>query len=250
MYVLPHVDGRMNYPERYSENIPVEALKLLGFNGEWVWESYDSTEVRHPHIIIDTSNSQLTRNTDNNPPINKLRHDIKPADSIDFPSPNEITKHQLVCKLQQIEYSTIANYNFVAGIVTAQLILDYPIHAPAILRLQIKFRDEHIGSDVGTVDYELLLSPIIFESQFKIFEDKSVSLNQILIIKVLELSFELIFNDISIEYPDFPYTKEMLSINNVRELLSDINLVFLNNSHILYMGLGSNLWESGYEIKK
>ena len=53
LFAIPHVDGRMFYPENYMDNIPLNVFNLFGLNQNWEWESYDTTQYRLPHVNID-----------------------------------------------------------------------------------------------------------------------------------------------------------------------------------------------------
>ena len=88
LYVLPHVNGRMVFHENYTRCIPTEALKVLGFAGDWEWDSYDTTEERNPHVWLDLSNSKKgISDKKEKAPIEKLRIERKPTNSIEFKDP-------------------------------------------------------------------------------------------------------------------------------------------------------------------
>lgn len=101
------------------------------------------------------------------------------------------------------------------------------------------------GSQLATIVYSVQISPKVLFQQIYLYDDDSFSLNQELFVRILEISLRYLYNDILARYADFPYTREMLSFNNVRELLNDIQLFLMKDGHILSVN-GRKIWHTGY----
>lgn len=247
LFILPHIDGRMNFPEEYQEGITTEALKLLGYNGEWIWESYDTTEERNPHVIVAVpEEGRKPLDPTDVGPVDKLRKETKPTDSVDFPEPPVIDKNNCSCKIKDVDWKPATDLRTVTGSAKISVSIDMQVHQPLFMRLTIKYKDQSDGKEIAIINGTVTVSPKVVKNQFKIFKDDSLSMNQDLITAVLEYTLNELYAELRNDYPEFPYTREMLEVNNVRELLADLRLRFTKNCRIIHQISGSEIWHTGY----
>lgn len=246
LYILPHVNGRMVFHENYTRRIQTEALKVLGFTRSWNWKSYDTTEERNPHVEVDFSNSKIEMsNRNKKAPIEKLRLERKPKNSIDFIEPKISSTDILRHNLESIYFTHTNNKQNVSGNISVRIIIDLSQRIPLFMRLNIIYKEMRSGSQLATIVYSVQISPKVLFQQIYLYDDDSFSLNQELFVRILEISLRYLYNDILARYADFPYTREMLSFNNVRELLNDIQLFLMKDGHILSVN-GRKIWHTGY----
>ena len=237
----------MNFPEEYQEGITTEALKLLGYNGEWIWESYDTTEERNPHVIVAVpEEGRKPLDPADVGPIDKLRKETKPTDSVDFPDSSVIDKNNCSCKIKDVDWKPAADIRTVTGSVKIGVSIDMQVHQPLFMRLLIRYKDQSDGKEIAIINGTVTVSPKVVKNQFKIFKDDSLSMNQDLIAAVLEYALNELYTELRNDYPEFPYTREMLEVNNVRELLEDVQLIFTKDNNIICKILGSKIWYTGY----
>lgn len=247
LYVLPHVNSRMFFHENYTKSIPTEAFKLLGFTGNWVWESYDTTEDRDPNLGIDLSNSEfVASDKKEKAPIEKLRKERKPKDSIDFIEPKISEADILKRNLESINFTRSNNIHSISGNIHVQTLVDMSRELPLFLRFNVVYQDIKNNTSLSNIIYSVQISPRVLRNQMKVFNDLSFSLNQELFAQILEILLEYLYKDILAEHSDFPYTREMLCVNNVREILSDMQLVIMKKGQELNAVQGRMIWHTGY----
>lgn len=252
LYTLPHVDGRMLFTPPYTANINTEALKVLGLHQKWIWESYDTTALRNPHIELNFPESiyytPLPPGEKGDP--SKLRIEKEPMDRVDFNAPVISDKDIVKRSISEIH----CNYHIgveeiiqTIGSVSSECIFDVSARTPLFLRLKIKFKNMIKKKTVAGLTYEIYFSPNIYKNQFE-YSESSIAVNQILIIRALELTLDSLFYDITKEHPEFLFTRENLSINNVGELLAEMKIVFVREGGIPFISIkGTNFWYSGYQ---
>ncbi|MGM9803175.1 MAG: HNH endonuclease [Muribaculaceae bacterium] len=247
LYVLPHVNGRMVFQESYTKNIPTEALKVLGFTESWDWESYDTTEERNPHVEVDFSNVKMKMSNRNGRfPIEKIRREQKPKDSIGFKKPIITATDINNRNLEYVQFTHTDNKQSVSGNITVQAVVDLSQRIPLFVRLNIAYKDMRSSAQLATIVYSAQISPTTLYQQMKLYNDESYSLNQDLFVCILEYMLEYLYMDILARHTDFPYNREMLYINNVRELLNDMKLFLTKDGCVVSKVEGRNLWQTGY----
>lgn len=247
LYVLPHINGRMVFHENYTRYIPTEALKLLGFTENWKWDSYDTTEERNPHVWLDLFNSKMeASDRKRKAPIEKLRIERKPKDSIDFIEPKVTTKEILGCNLESVYFTHTDNRQSVSGNILVKTIVDLSQNTPLFIRLNVTYKNMRYDTKLATIVYSAQISPKVLCQQMNLYNGDSFSLNQELFVRILEIMLGNLYKDILARYADFPYTKEMLYANNVRELLNDIQLFLMKEGRILTVVQGREIWHTGY----
>ena len=247
LYVLPHVNGRMVFHENYTKCIPTDALKVLGFTGNWEWDSYDTTEERNPHVWLDLSNSKReASDKKEKAPIEKLRVERKPTNSIEFIDPKITTSDVLKRDFELIDFIHTDKLQNVYGNVSTMAIVDLSQKIPLFVRLSITYEDLSLDEKLATVVYSVQISPNILHQQINLYKDKSLSINQDLFVRILELMLSNMYEDLFVQYTNFPYTREMLYINNVRELLNDMQLIFMKEGQSFNVVRGRSIWHTGF----
>lgn len=247
LYVLPHVNERMIFHENYTKCIPTEALKVLGFTGNWEWDSYDTTEERNPHVWLNLSNLKIeTSDRKRKPPIEKLRVEQKNKGSIDFIEPKITAKDILKCTLDHITFNHIDNNQSVSGNIFVQTIIDLSQKTPLFMRLNIDYKDIKFDVKLSTIVYSAQISPNVLFQQMNLYDDGSYCFNQDLFACILEIMLENLYKDIQDKYADIPFTREMLYINNVRELLNSMQLILVKDGLVVANVLGYKIWHTGY----
>ena len=247
LYVLPHVNGRMVFYENYTKCIPTDALKVLGFTGNWEWDSYDTTEERNPHVWLDLSNSKReASDKKEKAPIEKLRVERKPTNSIEFSDPKITATDILKKDLESICFTHTDNLQNVYGNVSAMAIVDLSQKIPLFVRLSITYEDISIDEKLATVVYSVQISPNVLHQQMNLYKDDSLSLNQDLFVCILEIMLNNLYIEILAKHANFPYTREMLYANNVRELLNDMQLIFMKDGQFFDEVQGGKIWHTGY----
>lgn len=247
LYVLPHVNDRMVFHENYTRCIPTEALKVLGFTRNWEWSSYDTTGERNPHVWLDLSNSKReASDKKERAPIEKLRIERKPTNSIEFIDPKITTSAVLKRDFELIDFIHTDDKQCVSGNISVQAIVDLSQNAPLYVRLNITYDNIRSGDKLATVVYSAQISPKVLHQQLNLYEDDSLSLNQDLFVCILEKMLNNMYADIFVQYADFPYTRDMLYVNNVRELLNDMQLIFMKEGQFFGEVQGGKIWHTGY----
>lgn len=247
LYVLPHVNGRMIFHESYTRCIPTEALRILGFTGTWEWDSYDTTEERNPHVWINLSNSKIeASDRKKSAPIEKLRRERKPIGAIDFKEPKITAKDFLNQKLGSISFTHTTDIQSISGDISVQAVVDLSQIVPLFIRLNITYEDIKNGKKLATIMYSAQISPKVLHQQMNLYEDDSFSLNQDLLVRILETMLESLYRDIFTNHSNFPYTREMLYINSVRELLNDMQLFIIKDGQMSGQVHGRDIWHTGY----
>lgn len=247
LYVLPHVNDRMVFHENYTRCIPTEALKVLGFTGNWEWSSYDTTEERNPHVWLDLSNSKReASDKKEKAPIEKLRVERKPTNSIEFIDPKITTSDVLKRDLESICFTHTDKLQNVYGNVSTMAIVDLSQKIPLFVRLSITYEDISQDEKLATVVYSVQISPNVLHQQMNLYKDDSLSLNQDLFVCILEIMLNNLYIEILAKHANFPYTREMLYANNVRELLNDMQLIFMKDGQIFGKVQGRKIWHTGY----
>lgn len=247
LYILPHVDGKMTYPDDYHKTIPAEALKLLGYKGDWIWEHYDTTEERDPHVMakIQLQKVKPAPVRKDKGPIDKLQKEKKTKDAIYFPKPKRIDHPNCSVSFNPPKWKATDNTNYITGHIKVKIAIDVKLKRPMILQLVISYLDQRNRTSLATInscsitDSKLLINQIDYDS-------KGTAFNQDLVVEVLEFHIAELFSGIKKQYPEFPYTRKMLEINNVRELLAETQLQFTRNGTVISDNIGSDLWHSGY----
>ena len=237
----------MAFHENYTRSIPTEALKVLGFVGDWEWDSYDTTEERNPHVWLDLSNSKKgISDKKEKAPIEKLRIERKPTNSIEFIAPKITTADILKRTLEFIDFSHTDEKQSVSGNISVQAIVDLSQNAPLYMRLNITYDNIRSGNKLATIVYSAQISPKVLHQQLNLYEDDSLSLNQDLFVCILEKILNNMYADIFMGHADFPYTRDMLYANNVRELLNDMQLIFMKEGQLFGNVQGGKIWHTGY----
>lgn len=177
LYIIPHVNGRMVFQEDYTKCIPTEALKVLGFTEEWIWESYDTTEKRNPHVVLDISHSKIiASNSKEKAPVEKLRIEQKPKDSIDFIEPTIKASDIFGHNIESIYFTKTDDKQSVSGNVSVQIIIDLSQKTPLFIRLNVVYKDMKYNTQFADIMYSAQISPKVLNRQMKI-DDNSFSLN-------------------------------------------------------------------------
>lgn len=247
LYVLPHVNERMVFHENYTKCIPTDALKVLGFTGNWEWDSYDTTEERNPHVWLDLSNSKReASDKKEKAPIEKLRVERKPTNSIEFIDPKITTSDVLKRDLESICFTHTDKLQNVYGNVSTMAIVDLSQKIPLFVRLSITYEDISLDEKLATVVYSVQISPNVLHQQMNLYKDDSLSLNQDLFVCILEIMLNNLYIEILAKHANFPYTREMLYANNVRELLNDMQLIFMKDGQMFGKVQGRKIWHTGY----
>lgn len=247
LYVLPHVNGRMVFHENYTKCIPTDALKVLGFTGNWEWDSYDTTEERNPHVWLDLSNSKReASDKKEKAPIEKLRVERKPTNSIEFIDPKITTSDVLKRDFELIDFIHTDKLQNVYGNVSTMAIVDLSQKIPLFVRLSITYEDISLDEKLATVVYSVQISPNVLHQQMNLYKDDSLSLNQDLFVCILEIMLNNLYIEILAKHANFPYTREMLYANNVRELLNDMQLIFMKDGQMFGKVQGRKIWHTGY----
>lgn len=247
LYIIPHVNGRMIFQENYTKCIPTEALKIFGFNGKWKWDSYDTTEERNPHVWIDLSEIKLVASDENRQnPIEKLRIERKPKDSIDFIEPKVNITDIYDYKLEYIHFVPIINNQNVSGNVSVKAIIDLSQQLPLFVLLNVTYKEYNRSINLATIIYSAKVSSVVLNHQMNVYDDNSLSINQDLFVHIIDIVLENLYKDIYVKHQDFSYTREMLNANNVRELLNDMQLIFVKDGQIFTSTEGRKLWHTGY----
>lgn len=247
LYVLPHVNGKMIFHENYTRCIPTEALKVLGCTGDWEWASYDTTEERSPHVWLDLSNFKIeTSDKKDKAPVEKLRIERKPTNSIEFIDPKITASDVLKRDLEFISFTHTDDIQSVSGNISVQAIVDLSQRTPLYVRLNITYDNIRSGTTLANIVYSAQISPNVLHQQMNLYKDDSLSLIQNLIVCILEIMLNNMYADIFIRYADFPYTRDMLYINNVRELLNDMQLFFIKEGQMFGKVQGRKIWHTGY----
>ena len=247
LYVLPHVNGRMVFHENYTKCIPTDALKVLGFTGNWEWDSYDTTEERNPHVWLDLSNSKReASDKKEKAPIEKLRVERKPTNSIEFIDPKITTSDVLKRDFELIDFIHTDKLQNVYGNVSTMAIVDLSQKIPLFVRLSITYEDISQDEKLATAVYSVQISPNVLHQQMNLYKDDSLSLNQDLFVCILEIMLNNLYIEILAKHANFPYTREMLYANNVRELLNDMQLIFMKDGQMFGKVQGRKIWHTGY----
>jgi len=250
LYALPHVDGRMIFKPSYMDSINTEALKVLGLNQEWVWESYDSTEKRNPHVLLDLKNSiKPSTSIGDGANSSKLRKETKPTDSVDFDTPFISDENVIKHEITNFDYKgNIEANEFIQtiGNISAECKFDLDADIPLSLQLIITFDNVVNMKRYTNIVYCTTFDNRIYVNQFK-YSKSTIAVNQILIAKVLELSLKYLFIDISKLHPNLPFVEDSLSINNASELLKNMKIEFVTDGISIHSANGSDLWYSGYQ---
>lgn len=247
LYVLPHVNDRMVFHENYTRCIQTEALKVLGFTGNWEWDSYETTEERNPHVWLDLSNSKReASDKKEKAPIEKLRVERKPTNSIEFIDPKITTSDVLKRDLESICFTHTDKLQNVYGNVSTMAIVDLSQKIPLFVRLSITYEDISQDEKLATVVYSVQISPNVLHQQMNLYKDDSLSLNQDLFVCILEIMLNNLYIEILAKHANFPYTREMLYANNVRELLNDMQLIFMKDGQMFGKVQGRKIWHTGY----
>lgn len=249
LYILPHVDGRMIFNKAYTDDIPTKGLEILGFDKEWIWETYDTTEERNPHVWIGSHASEpsLPINESSVPPIEKLRPEKKPVGWIDFPVPELVDSDFISRDIELIKHKHIEInvYNYIACKIDSEMIFDLCCKTPVYLRLHVKFYDVRNLQEVASVSYSVQVNPHVCFGQL-VYSGISSCLNQRLIALILEGTIDNMFRDIKEQYICFPFTERWLNINNVRELLKNMRVFFMKEGTLLKYVRGNEIWHTGY----
>lgn len=230
LYILPHVDGRVYYDDDYAKGIPTEALKILGFHNDWIWESYDTNESRFPHAWIDFSDSEKKFSDKGHLfPKEKLRKERQPEGYIDFPSIKLTEKDFLSCVLQKLEYSKFIKteeLKYCIGEVIPKVIFDLENRQPLRIYLDVRFIDVRTSNLLAEVLYNVQIAPKAYKGQINI-TSSSIYPNPELFVKAFELTLDSLFRDIQSRDSNFPFTKKHLNVSDCRELLDKIILRFI-----------------------
>ena len=172
LYVLPHVNGRMVFHENYTKCIPTDALKVLGFTGNWEWDSYDTTEERNPHVWLDLSNSKReASDKKEKAPIEKLRVERKPTNSIEFIDPKITTSDVLKRDFELIDFIHTDKLQNVYGNVSTMAIVDLSQKIPLFVRLSITYEDISLDEKLATVVYSVQISPNVLHQQMNLYQE-------------------------------------------------------------------------------
>ena len=179
-------------------------------------------------------------------PIEKLRIELKPTNSIEFIDPKITTSAVLKRDFELIDFIHTDDKQCVSGNISVQAIVDLSQNAPLYVRLNITYDNIRSGDKLATVVYSAQISPKVLHQQLNLYEDDSLSLNQDLFVCILEKMLNNMYADIFVQYADFPYTRDMLYINNVRELLNDMQLIFMKEGQFFGEVQGGKIWHTGY----
>lgn len=225
LYILPHVDGRVYYDDDYVKGIPTEALELLGFHNDWIWESYDTNESRYPHAWIDLSKSEnKISDTRHLFPKEKLRKEVPPEGYIDFPSLKLTEKDFLSCVLQKLEYNKFIKkeeLKYCIGEVIPKVIIDLESRQPLKIYFDIRFVDVRNSNLFAEVLYNVQIAPRAYKGHINI-TSSSIYPNPELFVKAFELALNSLFTGIQSRDANFPFTRKNLNFSDCRELLDKI----------------------------
>ena len=179
-------------------------------------------------------------------PIEKLRIERKPTNSIEFIDP-KITKTDILKRnLELIDFTYTDEKQSVSGNISVQAIVDLSQKAPLYIRLNITYENIRSGDKLATIVYSSQISPNVLRQQMNLYEDDSLSLNQDLFVCILEIMLNNIYADIFVRHADFPYTRDMLYVNNVRELLNGLQLILMKEGQLFGEVQGGKIWHTGY----
>lgn len=125
-------------------------------------------------------------------------------------------------------------------------IVDLSQKIPLYVKLSITYEDISLSEKLATVVYSAQISPNVLHQQMNLYKDDSLSLNQDLFVCILEIMLNNLYIDILAKHANFPYTREMLYANNVRELLNDMQLIFMKERQMFGKVQGARIWHTGY----
>lgn len=112
--------------------------------------------------------------------------------------------------------------------------------------MSITYEDISQGEKLATVVYAAQISPIVLHQQMNLYKDGSLSLNQDLFVCILEIMLDNLYIEILAKHANFPYTRELLYVNNVRELLNNMQLIFMKEGQMFGKVQGRKIWHTGY----
>ena len=112
--------------------------------------------------------------------------------------------------------------------------------------MSITYEDISLDEKLATVVYSVQISPNVLHQQMNLYKDDSLSLNQDLFVCILEIMLNNLYIEILAKHANFPYTREMLYANNVRELLNDMQLIFMKDGQMFGKVQGRKIWHTGY----
>ena len=112
--------------------------------------------------------------------------------------------------------------------------------------MNITYENIRSGDKLATIVYSSQISPNVLRQQMNLYEDDSLSLNQDLFVCILEIMLNSIYADIFVRHADFPYTRDMLYVNNVRELLNGLQLILMKEGQLFGEVQGGEIWHTGY----
>lgn len=228
LYTLPHVDGRIYYTDNYTKGISLEALKILGFDNRWVWESYNTTEERKPHVWLDFSRARIEPLEVTQSPLkDKIRKEKIPDGYKDFPRPKLAEKDFLSCSTEKLVFNESVNdenIKFCIGEVLPKVVLDIRNRLPLVVNFLVHFVDVRTMTQVVDISYTLKLAPKAYEGQINI-TPSSIYPNPELFVEIFEIGIDSLFRDLLKRNSSFPFTRENLNFCDCRELLDKITFV-------------------------
>ena len=236
LYVLPHVDGRMLFDDNYTQQIPVEALKLLGFDKEWIWESYDSVEERFPHVWIDLPPKIECQNSHNQQPlIEKLRVETKSSDWIDFPEP-QISKSDI----KSTEIRNLINrksigcddLKYISGNVSdTKIIVNSTGNDSSFVIMHFAYSDVRTNEYVLAFDASVSFSSSVVRNQIQ-KEGDAITLHYKLLMFLINYSLDEVCLELLRQYPQLRLNRKNLAVYDAFELYDSVSTFIVNDNKI------------------
>lgn len=148
--------------------------------------------------------------------------------------------------MESISFTHTTDIQSISGDISVQAVVDLSQIVPLFIRLNITYEDIKNGKKLATIMYSAQISPKVLHQQMNLYEDDSFSLNQDLLVHILETMLKSLYGDIFTNHSNFPYTREMLYINSVRELLNDMQLFIIKDGQMSGQVHGRDIWHTGY----
>ena len=236
LYVLPHVDGRMLFDDDYTQRIPVEALKVLGFDKDWIWESYDTIEERFPHVWLESSEQGMeTSNSHLGPPIEKLRKEKKPEDWIDFPDP-QISREDISSSAIKnvISYKSVGQdcLKYISGsILDTKIIIDHNGRVGPFVTMHVEYCDVRTNEKVLVYDASVSFVEGVTRGQIQ-NEGEVITVHYKLLFSLIDYALDEMCMQLLMQYPDIQFNRHSLAAHDAFDLSDTIRLFYMDGGSL------------------
>lgn len=237
LYAIPHVDNRMSFPDGYAQSFPYPALQFFNIATDTIeWCDFNKTEQRDPHVILDLSDCTFAPGTNGKATPEKLQTEKRPADWIDFPSPNvsvSDVKSVSIRNKEEVRRITADDLQYINGNITnVRCIIDISARMNVCISMRFTYKDVRTDNNVLTFDSTVMFFPKVVRGQTD-KKDDILTIHYQLFLSLINIALDETCEALTLKHSDVSLTRQHLSVYDAFELYDKLQAIATDGTNVL-----------------